>query len=227
MMLRAGGNCGQIRLEVYNRVVFFDWFGTLSCSTLWQHITNNPRHPLHHQLTPQVAALFSQGAEDILKLWMRGTLDYTDILSRLKVNLPANYRIDYLERVLLESCRRAEIRPRMFEVIKDARQHAFVAVATDNMDCFSASLPRAVETNFPFDDVLISAEIGSLKKEDPYGFFGPALDRFQLGFGDALLVDDCPETCSVFRRCGGTAVQYRSSAQVEAAISRFLCISGD
>lgn len=209
-------------LPLYCRVVFFDWFGTLSSTLFWESITSNPRHPLSAELSRRLASLFQDDREAVLAAWMRGYIDYRRIVNDLDVTLPANYRPDYLKRALLADCRRAAITPAMADLIQFTRDHAFVAVATDNMDCFLDAPPDILRTSVRVDDLVVSAETGVLKKEDPRGFFEPALDRFQLSFRNALLVDDCADTCRAFRACGGNAVRHQTPQQTWQGVSSFL-----
>jgi len=135
------------------------------------------------------------------------------IISSLELTLPRNYRDDFLERVLLEDCRQAPVEPGMDKLLVAMRESAYVSVASDNMDCFAEAMPLVFSGRLAIDDLIVSADVGVLKTEDPDKFFGPTLLKFGLGPNAAILIDDSSDTCEAFREWGGCAIYFRSFEQ--------------
>jgi hypothetical protein len=98
-----------------------------------------------------------------------------------------------------------------------------VVVATDNMDCFVRAFEHARHRRYRpkreretladwaviCDDIICSSRAGALKSEDPQGFFGPWLAAHEVGFTDAVLIDDRADNCAAFISQGGTAIQWK------------------
>ena len=83
-----------------------------------------------------------------------------------------------------------------------------MVVATDNMDCFSDSLPRIRPLHGRVNGVLCSSDLGVLKAESPERFFGGWLKEHGLTPAQAVLVDDSRRNCDRFERFGGAAIHY-------------------
>lgn len=210
---RLAACAGQTYLPIFDTVVFFDWFGTLSTSKFWDEIIDARRHPLQRRLSERLQELFSVEKETV-SLWMRGTLTDADVVECLNIPLPRHYREDYLHRALHRSCRASALRPGMAELVRSLRSRALVAVATDNMACFLAAVPTVLNDEAPVDAILSSAERRVLKAEDPQRFFAPMLDATGFVFSHAVLIDDCATTCAAFRELGGRAYRYTSVPQL-------------
>jgi FMN phosphatase YigB (HAD superfamily) len=204
---RLAANTGQTYLPIFETVVFFDWFGTLSSSLFWERITHARRHALRARLRERLDHFFALEKETI-DLWMRGALTDAEVVEHLGVSLPRHYSADYLERALQRDCRASAVHPGMAELVRGLRGRALVAVATDNMACFLTAVPLVLDEDAPVDAILSSAERRVLKAEDPQLFFAPMLDASGFAFSQAVLIDDCPKTCYAFRELGGRAYQY-------------------
>jgi hypothetical protein len=114
----------------------------------------------------------------------------------------------------------------LFEVLRKIKAHAFVVLATDNMDCFVRTFGQVrtrrrhpkpesetlADWAIICDDIICSSDVGALKAEDPEGFFGHWLADHGLQFSDAALIDDRADNCSAFASRGGTSVQYKMTA---------------
>ena len=210
----------QQRLRLFKRIIFVDWFGTLSTTRFWGDITNNAAHPLSSVMAQAVDKLFTQDPE-LVKSWMRGEATESIVIERLELKLPSNYRRDYLIRSLWRSCREPKLNKNLLLVLRDVHADNFIAVASDNMSCFARCVIPLLSRH-PIDQVLISAEIGVLKREDPERFFGPTLRMIGLTFSDALLVDDDPANCQSFARAGGTSILYRDTTTASASLTAIL-----
>lgn len=206
---RLAANIGQTYLPIFETVVFFDWFGTLSTSLFWERITHAHRHALRTKLRERLHDLFTLEKETI-SLWMRGGLTDAEIVEHLEVPLPRHYLADYLERALQRDCRASAVHPGLAELVRELQNRAWVAVATDNMACFLAAVPTALDKDAPVDTILSSAERRVLKSDDPQRFFAPMLNASGLPFSQTVLIDDCAKTCEAFRELGGRAYRYTS-----------------
>jgi FMN phosphatase YigB (HAD superfamily) len=204
---RLAASAGQTYLPIFEAVVFFDWFGTLSTSPFWERITHADRHALKTRLGERLQDFFTVEKEMVM-LWMRGALTDAEVVEHLGVPLPRHYLTDYLERALRRDCRASAVHPGMAALVRGLRSHALVAVATDNMACFLAAVPTVLEREAPVDAILSSAERRVLKAEDPQRFFAPMLDACGFGFQQTVLIDDCLRTCESFRELGGRAYHY-------------------
>jgi FMN phosphatase YigB (HAD superfamily) len=212
------------KLPLWSLVVFVDWHGVLSRDRFWASITDageRPRNdPVRRRMREAIERIFENG--NILDPWMRGQLSFKDVLKGLHVGLDGRFRDCFLERRLLEDCRRMKVNSDLIRILRAASSKAFIVVATDNMDCFyeQASLIRGSHRSGRngdahllrdaisyFDDILCSSSVGTLKAERPTEFFGPWLDYHRLSFAQALLLDDVETNCAAFKKAGGTAIR--------------------
>ncbi|WP_107661126.1 HAD family hydrolase [Nocardia suismassiliense] len=209
----------QFVLPYFDVFVFLDWFNTLSTAQFWESIVGNTKHPLSSQMRDALEELF-RGRKDYVQGWMRGLVSDAEVIATLNVRLPARYRDDYLLRELLRDCRKAQIDPAMSSIVRELRPRAFLGVASDNMDCFLHAAPKVLTGELRIDELIVSSEVGSLKKESPDRFFGPTLTRYGLQPHNAVLIDDCADTCEVFRAWGGSAFHFTGDpALLRAQIS--------
>ncbi|ATL70050.1 HAD family hydrolase [Nocardia terpenica] len=211
----------QCVLRIFDVFVFFDWYNTLSRAQFWDSILTNDRHPVAAPLRGALEELF-RGRKDYVGAWMRGAVSDTDVIDTLNITLPTRYRDDYLLRELLRDCRNAPVDPDMADIVRSLRRHAFLAVASDNMDCFVQASPKILSGELAIDELIVSSEVGSLKKESPQRFFGPTLERYGLQPANAILIDDCADTCQRFRDWGGHALHYTEPARLRTEIRRLL-----
>lgn len=211
----------QLPLPLWETAVFFDWYGTLSTSRFWEGITESATHPLAPRLSAAVTDLFVN-QKDLLARWMRGHLTDEEVCDTLNVPLPRSYRPDFLRRSLLEDCRTAAIDPDMLAIATDLRHTSYIAVASDNMSCFAEAPPAVLYHGLRIDDLLVSSEIGALKSEDPHAFFEPFLTERGLTFNDAVLIDDCAQTCDIFSSLGGTGIHFTTSARLRHDIADWI-----
>lgn len=203
----------QMVLPVFDKFVFFDWFGTLSTSRFWEQLLVSDKHPLSQPMRAATAELFSY-RKHLVRKWMLGKVSDGDIVRALGVELPSSrYNADYLERELLRSCRQAAVLPRMAELVSMASSKAFIGIASDNMGCFAKASPWVLESSVRVDELLVSSELGIFKRDDPDVFFGPTLATYGLSARNALLIDDCAETCNAFEAWGGTALHFVDAEQ--------------
>lgn len=209
----------QLVLPVYSAFVFFDWFGTVSHSRFWDDITGRPRHPLARPLRSAVEELFVN-ERDLVRMWMLGQATDDQVVARLDVSLPSNYRSDFLVRSLLRGCKNSDVDPTMAALVSETGEYAFTAIASDNMDCFVRATPAVLSGETRVDEVIVSSQVGAMKKDDPESFFGPTLRRYALDRSQAILIDDCLDTCHNFEAWGGRSIHFESPSQAVDALRR-------
>ncbi|HVM20442.1 MAG TPA: hypothetical protein VM307_10820 [Egibacteraceae bacterium] len=206
----SGGTSGaqQPRLPIWRAAVFFDWHGVMSSDRFWWSILNNPSHTFHGRLAALSTRLFRQS--ELVNAWMRGTVTSRSVVASMPVTT-TRWNTSFLYRRLVEDCGAMPLDRDMGCIADSARADAFVALATDNMDCFNERAGRRRDLRRLFDEVLCSSSLGVLKAEDPAAFFGPTLESVGLSFSDAVLVDDDDGNCAAFERAGGRAIRHRSA----------------
>ncbi|QDU53562.1 HAD family hydrolase [Gimesia panareensis] len=212
------------RKPVWNKVIFVDWHGVLSCDPFWLSILRNTEHPLHQRLNDATETLFSD--ESLIHDWMRGDVSANQVIDRLDVKMDDSFPADYLSRKLVEDCQLMQVNQRLIQILREIRQQGIgIVLATDNMDCFQEALQDAngqrplttqsvegATVSFRhaaqlFDEVLCSCSQRVLKRENPERFYGSWLSAHALDYRDALLLDDLEVNCRTFQRAGGTAIQ--------------------
>jgi hypothetical protein len=217
---RTGSDMTQLPLS--NQVIFSDWHGVLSHDPFWVTIQRSARHPLHHQLQTGLAGVFASDKETANE-WMKGLLSSEQIIEEMGIQLPGNFKDDFLERSLDLDCAKMKVNVELFEILRVVRAQAMVVIATDNMDCFIRAFERArrrqvsrineretlADWALICDDIICSSLAGTLKSEDPKRFFGPWLARYDMTFGDAMLIDDRADNCAAFTAQGGVAIQWK------------------
>jgi FMN phosphatase YigB (HAD superfamily) len=173
------------------RVVFVDWYNTLSTSRFWQQ---RPGCRLSAADSARVErSVF--GRAELLRRWMLGMMASEDVCAWAAggLSLAAADLLADLE----HNCRRMEFDdPAAVHALRAIREHGIkVVLATDNMDAFARWTVPALHLGDIFDAVLDSASIGTLKGDVAGGhspFFSPWLSDERTAPAEAVLVDDSP-----------------------------------
>lgn len=202
-------------LPVLPRVIFVDWHGVLSEARFWTSIRD---HPVINTSIDFDRALDTIFTTDVVDEWMRGHLSTRDVVARFLVGEDNPLLVAFLEQQVIRECAQSSTRRRLVQTLKTLKGTHHLVLATDNMDCFSAALPRRGDLRSVFDDYLTSTDVGVLKAEDPRRFFGPWLDDHQVHIQDALLVDDRPKNCDRFCELGGQAIVFDGSRPMWARL---------
>ena len=204
-------------LPLWKRVVFVDWNGVLNHDYFWSSIVGSSRHPLQKPLAEATRRLFQEHRET-LRAWMRGRLTSREIVAGLDLPQMSRYPRGFLLRRLDEDCRRMRCVDDLVQALRTVKADCFVVLATDNMDCFWSAVPWLDDLTTTVDAILCSTRLGRLKKDGIASFFSPWLVRHNLTFSDALLLDDCVETCEAFRHAGGASVVVASPSEAIAGL---------
>jgi hypothetical protein len=207
----------QGRLPLF-RVVFVDWHGVLCSTPFWSSVLDGRNTRLRRALERRLDEVF--GGE-LASTWMRGDTSVDRIVSPLVRALGANCRGDFLQRRIIDDCLSMQVDVGLAIGLRALVQRALVVLATDNTGDFEVAFRRAQRRKAfaespatlrelaPWlDDILCSSATRVFKAEEPQTFFGPWLETNGLTFDDALLIDDRPDNCRAFERCGGSAVLW-------------------
>lgn len=204
-------------LPVLPRVIFVDWHGVLSEARFWTSIRDHPVMATSIDFDRALDTIFTT---DIVDEWMRGHLSTRDVVAQFLVGEDNPLLVAFLEQQVIRECTQSSTRRRLVQTLRTLKTSHLLVLATDNMDCFSAALPRRRDLRSIFDDYLTSTDLGVLKAEDPGRFFLPWLVDHQVPVDQALLVDDRAKNCDRFRDLGGQAIVFDGSspmwAQLEA-----------
>ncbi|HST38402.1 MAG TPA: hypothetical protein VLK58_02785 [Conexibacter sp.] len=205
--------------RLWDQCVFLDWHGVLCEDVFWQSISGNARHQRQRHLSAAVEQLF--GDTELTARWMRGQIDARAAVARLGAWEDRRCRDDYLYRRLYMDCQKMRPQQRLLDLVASLPPLTLVVVATDNMDCFSDSLPFIDALHDRVHGVVCSSDVGVLKAEDPPAFFGAFLEEQGLTSQQALLVDDSKRNCTRFVEFGGTAIHYTDSDAAVGLIARW------
>lgn len=207
--------------RLWERCVFVDWHGVLCDDLFWHSITSNPRHQQRARLQGAVRDLFA-GQPDLVTAWMRGQVDTQHVVATLPPTADRRCGPDFLHRRLVEDCRRVRPRLELLAALSALPELTLVVIATDNMDCFAASLPALRPLHGVVHAVLCSSDLGVLKSDDPALFFGAWLDEHGLAPEQSVLVDDADRNCAGFERFGGAAVRFREIGRAVRDLRRWV-----
>ncbi len=186
------------------RVVFVDWYGTLSVSNFWGHF-ENPSHERHALFSRIEKTLFVENRE-LLIPWMTGKLNSEQVLRVVSDKLGLSYEMLFEE--FVASCKEMRlVSDQALPLVKSIRSKGVrVVIATDNMDCFSRWTVPALKLEDEFDAILDSFRLKALK--DAIGadgeslFFGRYLASSGISPQQAVLVDDSETSRSTARAIG-------------------------
>lgn len=211
---------GVPQQRLWQRCVFVDWHGVLCDQPFWYSITQNPRHQHYRSMRAAIQRLF-QDQGNLIETWMRGMTDAARIVEELPQLQDRRCRPDYLHRRLLADCRKMSPQAELLDILGQLPALTLVVIATDNMDCFSDSVPGLSALNRVFHASLCSSDLGVLKAEDPQRFFGQLLAEHDLRPSDAVLIDDSDRNCWQFKHFGGHAIRFRDVPQAAAELHRW------
>lgn len=196
-------------------MIFVDWHGVLSEARFWTSIRDHPAVATSIDFDRALDTIFTT---DIVDEWMRGHLTTREVVAQFLVGEDNPLLVAFLEHQVIRECAESSTRRRLVQTLKTLKGSHHLVLATDNMDCFSAALPRRGDLRAIFDDYLTSTDVGVLKAEDPSRFFMPWLDDHQLAVEDSLLVDDRRKNCDRFCELGGQAIVFDGSSQMWARL---------
>ncbi len=203
----------------YNRygmikVIFVDWYDTLSESKFWDHLKEND----NQTLDKINKALF--GEKDIINPWMRGIWTSEEVVRLISKNMRLDYKKIFAEFVV--SCQKMKfVSNKIPQLTNQLRMKGYkVIIATDNMDSFTRWTIPAMGIHDIFDGVLNSFDIKALKRdpgEDGKSlFFKDFLKKYNLKGGESILFDDGEDKNGVI---GSLGIEYRKISESNSLVS--------
>lgn len=180
------------------KIVFVDWYKTLSSSIFFSNIKNDEMF---------VKLMRKRTFEDNVHLmddWVRGKISKKDILEKISTT-----QQEYLEAEasLIKSCENMKFDSDDYlPLLQKIRQKGIkVVIATDNMDVFKEYVVPAMQLDKYFDAIISSAETGYVKKDvigDKMLFFYDYLQKQNCAYHEAIMLDDITNTIELCKRFG-------------------------
>lgn len=199
------------------KVIFIDWYGTLSDSKFWDHLDSPSFELIGNSLFGNLKHLINP--------WMRGEYTAEDVIHQ--VSLASNLDQKYLLREFIYSCTNMVVPRSALQLIKELRQKGTrVFIATDNMDSFSRWTTPSLSLNIHFDGILNSSDIKSLKRD--FGesgcslFFHKFLTENHLQPSDCILIDDNEDVDDQIKKYGIKYLKIDKSANLSLTLQKLL-----
>jgi hypothetical protein len=203
--------------EKIYKIVFIDWYATLSHSIFWGHWRQEGHVYSSH--LPKIQSLWLNELAPVLVPWMRGELTAEEFVALVAPHIPIDH--DTLLSEFIFSCRNMRlVSERIPSLVRQLQQQGCkVVVATDNMDCFSRWTVPALGLNLLFDDILNSHSLRCIKEDlDNNGhsmFFSSYLMQHNVAAEDCVLIDDSNQLGAIVSQMG---MPYRHITQRDGLV---------
>ncbi|MBP7118755.1 HAD family hydrolase [Candidatus Woesebacteria bacterium] len=173
------------------KVVFIDWYGTLSVTKFW-HQLEDPKHP-HHHYWSVIEGEMSDQKPQFLDSWMRGSISSEEVVRRIAKATNLSYSTLFDE--FVKSAETHTVIPGALPLIHQIRSKGIhVGIATDNMDSFYRWTIPSLNLKLKFDYILNSAVSRVLKrdcsKDGDNIFFSRFMREHDVLPHECLLIDD-------------------------------------
>ncbi len=173
------------------KVIFIDWYGTLSVTKFWHQLAN-PEHK-YHAYAARLDTIVRLESKSIIQPWMRGQLSSEAAIR--KIAKATNISYDFLFQEFVKSVSTMSLVPGALSLIEKIRSSGVaVAIATDNMDSFTRWTVPTLNLKQNFDYILNSATIKALKADMAESgeniFFSRFLREHALLPANCMLLDD-------------------------------------
>lgn len=182
------------------KVIFFDWYETLSFSKQWGHLqSENP------DLFNTIQYHIFEKNQNITNAWMHGNIRFLTITYFL---LEHGISRDVTLNEFIRSLTFQQLAtPEFIPMLKKLKEKGYqLIIATDHFDIFGTYLYPYLKLNELFDGYICSAEEGFLKndidKNGNYPFFLNYLKKHKLSYKDCVLIDNSKATTDLYRKLG-------------------------
>ncbi len=202
------------------RVVFVDWYGTLSSSVFWDQLKDED-NPDHYIFQAVQKYLFGE-LREVLTPWMRGEYTTEQIIERLSNE--SGISAEILLTTLEESCRSMVFTSeKVLPLVHQLRDMGVkVVIATDNMDTFNRWTVPSLQLDDHFDDVLNSYDLSARKSDfDIDGtskFFKEYLAALDIKPNETMIFDDSTDKDGRIQNLGIQYVQIPFHTGLEPAL---------
>ncbi|MBI2357001.1 haloacid dehalogenase-like hydrolase [Candidatus Dojkabacteria bacterium] len=198
---------------VKNKVVFFDWNGTLSNSFFWEHMRQSEKEEIRKLYEIWDNALFKR-PKAYIQDWMRGLFTTEDVLKEIAKETKTEYKL--LLREFVKGCKSMTfVSDELPDIIKGLRSRGYyVVVATNNMDCFTRWTLPFMKLEDQFDEILNSFYLKGLKNDVKNGksvFFADFFSKYDVPPTNCIFLDDSVDKDDYITRLGIKYIQIESS----------------
>jgi len=182
------------------KILFLDWYGTLSSELFWPKIKNDDP-----KLSKRIEDILFNYPSELIRQWMLGIITAETICDVIAKNDSSTSTM--LFDALIESCAGMCVDSNIIETIQKLRDDHHIVLVTDNMDCFSRfTVPQTGIAEWT-DAILNSADLKRFKTDEQGKTFFDAARDLHIPFHQTICIDDSSVTCDVVRSLGGTAMQ--------------------
>lgn len=182
------------------KILFLDWYGTLSSELFWPHIKKEDP-----KLSKRIEDILFNYSSELIRQWMLGDISAEAICDVIAENNTATSAMLFDE--LIKSCENMHVNQNTVETIQELRNDHHIILVTDNMDCFSRfTVPKTGIEKWT-DAILNSSDLKRFKTDEQGKTFIDATRSLRIPFHQTFCVDDSSKTCDVVRSLGGTAIQ--------------------
>ncbi|MDE1970885.1 MAG: hypothetical protein KGI50_04915 [Patescibacteria group bacterium] len=180
-------------------ILFVDFDRTLCHDRFWR--SANPH------LYSQIQNVLFGDHRIRVHAWMEGVYTSEDIVEFLAQECSVPFRD--LWDILVHDCETMHVSLRTLADINALRDHFWVVLFTDNMDCFSRFTVPALHLNDYFDEIMNSYDAKTLKKN--------LLPQMMASVPDqtCCLIDDGEAICMLCEELGGVAYRITSEKTLD------------
>lgn len=206
--------------KVMKKVVFVDWYQTLSYSLFWEQLQDP--YCINHKYFEVITKWLFVENQKLIEPWMRSETNMETVLLSMSNETSISY--EYLFNELKQSCENMTIcLPDIANIVYSLQAKGIkVVIATDNMDTFRTFTVPALKLDEMFDDILVSNEQGALKDQpEPKGeilFFDEFLDKNKMTYSDAILLDDSLDLSRKYKQLGFDRIRIKSPEDLRSAL---------
>ncbi len=192
-------NKGKIQLKA----VIFDFDGVL-CSDYFYHTLEQVDSNLYNQINKKIF----QGDKELIRSWMRGAIDYSDINNEISKRL--NTDEDFLHEHLIKSIKNMTLNNLLLDFAKGVKSKGIkTAIMTDNMDVFEKYLVPHFKLNNHFDLIYSSSTHKRLKKDNNWQTPAEVMSLLNSNLNNSLFIDDWEEICDYIQSQNGYSYLYQ------------------
>ncbi len=202
------------------KVVFLDWYKTLSENTFWQDLEAKNEN-IYKAIT---TSCFIKN-KDLIGPWMRGV--YTSEVISQVIARDTHISSRFILKELIKSAKHIEFADKqVFKIIGELQQKAIkIVLATDNMDTFTRFTVPSLKLNKLFDGILSSWEMKALKEDFLNGesmFFSEYLKVNTLRPSDCVLIDDSEDKNNNLKNFGVDYIRIKNSLETSKILNGIL-----
>lgn len=201
-------------MQNFPKVIFIDWYKTLSFSHFWEHLEDQKIENF----------IFAKENRFLIDSWMRGNFSAEEICQIIANNTNLNFDFIFAE-LVLSAKKLTLVDKKIPNLISKIRNKGIkTIVATGNMDTFRRFTIPSLKLENIFDDFLISSELGLMKfetEENKIPFFEKYLQGNNLKYSDVVLLDDKTDKTGVYEKLGFKIEKIDSTKKLLKLLNHF------